>query len=178
MVMEEVVDKVHDITNHKRSVVEASTTINIDLIEHNLLHAIKLHTMIQTFMETILKDMRTLEDSIAMHNVVLEELTYHRIISLYDMHDITNHRRSIIEASTTINTDLIEHNLLHAIKFHTMIKTFMETILKDMRTLKDSIAMHNVVLEELAYCRIRSLYDQLEAWTTYLWEKSCRIKKK
>jgi hypothetical protein len=33
MVMEELVDKVHDRTNHRRSVIEASTTITIDLIE-------------------------------------------------------------------------------------------------------------------------------------------------
>jgi hypothetical protein len=37
MVMEELLDKVHDSTNHRRSVVEETTTITIDMIEKHLL---------------------------------------------------------------------------------------------------------------------------------------------
>jgi hypothetical protein len=94
-------------------------------------------------------------------NMVMEEL-------VDKVQDNTNHRRSVIEATTTITTDLIEKHLLQPIKLHTMIQAFMETLLKDMSTLEDNIAMHNATLEELAYRRIISLYDQLEVWTTYL----------
>jgi len=72
MVTKELVDKVHDNSNSRRSIVEAITTITTDLIEKHLLHPIKLNTIIQEFMVTLLKDMSTLEDNIAMHNVVLE----------------------------------------------------------------------------------------------------------
>jgi hypothetical protein len=94
-------------------------------------------------------------------NMVMEEL-------VDKVQDNTNHRRSVIETTTTITTDLIEQHLLQPIKLHTMIQAFMETLLKYMSTLEDSIAMHNATLEELAYHRIKSLYDQLEVWTTYL----------
>jgi hypothetical protein len=53
-----------------------------------------------------------------------------------------------------------------------MIQAFMETLLKDMSTLEDSIVIHNTWLKELAYHRIISLYDKLEVWTTYLRGKS------
>jgi HD superfamily phosphohydrolase YqeK len=84
MVMEELVDKVQDSINHKRLVVETTTTITTNMIEQHLLQPVKLHTMIQAFMETLLKDMSNLEDSIDMHNPALEELAYRRIRYLYD----------------------------------------------------------------------------------------------
>jgi hypothetical protein len=44
----------------------------------------------------------------------------------------------------------------------------MATLLKDMGTIEDNMAMNNTALEQLTYRRIRSLYDQLEIWTTYI----------
>jgi hypothetical protein len=61
-VTEELVDKVHDNTNQRKEVVEATTTISTYLIYQHLLQPVKLHTMIQTFMTTLVKDMSTLED--------------------------------------------------------------------------------------------------------------------
>jgi hypothetical protein len=83
-VIEKLVDKVHDSTNLRKAVVEASTAISTDLIDQHLLQPIKIHTMIQAFMTTLVKDMSTLEDSVAMNNTTLEQLAYRRIISLYD----------------------------------------------------------------------------------------------
>jgi hypothetical protein len=40
--------------------------------------------MVQAFMTKLEKDMSTLDDSIAMNNATLEQLTYRRIESLYD----------------------------------------------------------------------------------------------
>jgi hypothetical protein len=81
IVTEELVDKVHDNTNQRREVVEATTTITTDLIDQHLLQPVKLHTMIQAFMTTLAKDMSTLEDSVAMNNASLEKLVYRRIRS-------------------------------------------------------------------------------------------------
>jgi hypothetical protein len=109
-------------------------------------------------------------------NLVIEEL-------VDKVHNSTNHRRSVVEVATAITTDMIEQHLLQLVKLHTTIQAFMETLLKDMstlkdsiamhkRTLEDSIAMHNATLEELSYHRIISSYDHLEVWTTYLKGKS------
>jgi hypothetical protein len=89
------------------------------------------------------------------------------------VHDNTNQRKSVVEASTTVSTELIEQHLLQPIKLHTMIQAFMVTLLKDMGTIEDSVAMKNVALEQLTYRRIRSLYDQLEIWTTHIRGKNC-----
>jgi len=86
--------------------------------------------------------------------------------------DNTNHIILVVETTTTITTDMIEQHLLQPIKLHTMIQAFMATLLKYMSNLKDNKAMHNSTPEELAYCRIKSMYDQLEVWTTYLRDKS------
>jgi hypothetical protein len=68
----------------------------------------------------------------------------------------------VVEEVTTISKDLIEKHLLQPIKLDTMIQEFMVTLVKDMSTIEDNVAMHNVALEQLNYRRIRTLYDQLE----------------
>jgi 2C-methyl-D-erythritol 2,4-cyclodiphosphate synthase len=73
LVSEELVDKVHNNTNQRREVVEATTTISTDLIDQHLLQPVKLHTMIHAFMTTLAKDMSTLEDSVALNNTTLEQ---------------------------------------------------------------------------------------------------------
>jgi hypothetical protein len=98
-------------------------------------------------------------------NIVTEEL-------VDKVHDNTNHRKSVVEASHHNFHRSNREHLLQPVKLHTMIQAFMETLLKDMSTLEDNISMHNATLEQLAYRRIRSLYDQLEVWTTYLREKN------
>jgi hypothetical protein len=67
--------------------------------------------------------------------------------------------------------DLIEQHLIQPTKVHTMIQAFMAMLSKDMQTLKDNTTMHTTTLEELAYRRVMSLYDQLEIWTTYIRDK-------
>jgi hypothetical protein len=88
------------------------------------------------------------------------------------VHDNTNQRKEVVEATTTISTDLIDQHLLQPVKLHTMIQAFMTTLAKDMSTLEDNMAMNNAALEQLTYRRIRSLYDQLEIWTTYIRDKN------
>jgi len=68
----ELVDKVYDNTNQRKEVVEEATTISIDLIDRHLLQLVKLHTMIQYFMMTLVKYMTTLEDNMDINNVALE----------------------------------------------------------------------------------------------------------
>jgi hypothetical protein len=98
-------------------------------------------------------------------NLVTEEL-------VDKVHDNTNQRKAVVEATTTISTDLIDQHLLQPVKLHTMIQDFMTTLEKDMSTLEDNMAMNNAALEQLTYRRIRSLYDQLEIWTTYIRDKN------
>jgi hypothetical protein len=98
-------------------------------------------------------------------NIVTEEL-------VDKVHDNTNQRREMVEVATTITTDLIDQHLLQPVKLHTMIQAFMTTLKKDMSTLEDSMAMNNATLEQLVYRRIRSMYDQLEIWMTYIRDKT------
>jgi hypothetical protein len=42
-----------------------------------------------------------------------------------------------------------------------MIQAFMKTLVKDMITLEDNVAMNNTNPEQLDYRRIKSFYDQL-----------------
>jgi hypothetical protein len=83
----------------------------------------------------------------------------------------TSHRKEVIELATKVTMDLIEQHLIQPTKFHTMIQEFMATFSKDMQTLKDNMTMHTTALEELAYHRVMSLYDQLEIWKTYVRDK-------
>jgi hypothetical protein len=76
------------------------------------------------------------------------------------------------EATTTVTMDLIEQHLIQPTKVHTMVQAFMATLSKYMQTLDDNVAMHTTTIEELAYHRLISLYDQLEIWVAYLWDKS------
>jgi hypothetical protein len=53
-----------------------------------------------------------------------------------------------------------------------MVQAFMATLSKDMQTLDDNVVMHTTTIEELAYCRLVSLHDQLEIWVAYLGDKN------
>jgi hypothetical protein len=79
-----MVNAVQDNSNRMKQIVEATTFVSIDLIDHHLLQPIKLHTMVQSFMTKLEKDMSTLNDNIYLNNETLEQLTYRRIKSLYD----------------------------------------------------------------------------------------------
>jgi hypothetical protein len=89
-----------------------------------------------------------------------------------EVQDKTNQRKQIAKETTFVSTDLIDQHLLQPVKLHTMVQDFMTKLEKDMRTLNDNISMKNETLEKLTYRRIKSLYDQLEVWTTYLKRKS------
>jgi hypothetical protein len=86
--------------------------------------------------------------------------------------DNTSRRRQIVEATTFVSTDLIDQHLLQSVKLHTMIQDFMTKLEKDMSALDENISMNKATLEQLSYRRIKSLYNQLEVWTTYLQSKS------
>jgi hypothetical protein len=88
LIMEELVDKIQDNTSHRWEVTESTTKVTMDLIEQHLIQPTKVHTMVQAFMATLSKDMQTLDDNIAMHTTTLEEMAYHRLISLYDQLEI------------------------------------------------------------------------------------------
>jgi HD superfamily phosphohydrolase YqeK len=76
-------------------------------------------------------------------NLVTEEL-------VEKVQDNTNQRRVVVEAATTISTtNLIDHHLLQPVKLHTMIRSFMTMLTKDMSTLEDIMFMNNASLEKL-----------------------------
>jgi len=68
--------------------------------------------------------------------------------------------------------ELMEHHLIQPTKVHTMIQAFMETLAKDTRTIIDNTVIHEATFEELSYCIVLSLYNQLKIWTTYIRDKS------
>jgi len=57
---------------------------------------------------------------------------------------------------------LIEKHLIQPTKVRTMIQAFMDTVEKDMQNLNRNNIMHQDTLEELTYCQIITLYNQLE----------------
>jgi hypothetical protein len=75
-------------------------------------------------------------------NLVSEEL-------VDKVHNNTSQRRAVVEAATTISTNLIDQHMLQPVKLHTMIHAFMIALAKDMSTLEDSVALNNAMLEQL-----------------------------
>jgi hypothetical protein len=57
-------------------------------MEQHLVQPAKFHTMIQAFLATLAKDMKTLTNNLASHEATLEELSYHRVISLYGQYEV------------------------------------------------------------------------------------------
>jgi hypothetical protein len=55
--MLELVDKIHDNIRHIWEVIDSATKVTMDLIEQKFFQPTKLHTMVQEFMATLLKDM-------------------------------------------------------------------------------------------------------------------------
>jgi hypothetical protein len=86
--MEQLLEKIQQSTNHRQEVTEAATKVTIELMEQHLVQPTKVHTMIQAFMATLVKDMRTLNENTTSHEVALEELSYRRVISLYDQFEV------------------------------------------------------------------------------------------
>jgi hypothetical protein len=89
-----------------------------------------------------------------------------------EVQDSTNRRKQIAKETTCVSTNLIDQHLLQPVKLHMMVQAFVKNLEKDMRNLNDSIYLKNATLEQLTYRRIKSLYDQLEVWMTYLRRKS------
>jgi hypothetical protein len=88
LVMEDLVNSVQESRSRRRQIVEASTFVSTDLIDQHLLQPVKLHTMIHDYMTRLEKDMSSLDDSIAMIEAMLEQLSYRRIESLYNQLEI------------------------------------------------------------------------------------------
>jgi hypothetical protein len=88
LVMEELVNAVQESTSWRRQVVETSTFISTDLIDQHLIQPTKLHTMIQAYMTKLEKEMSTLDDSVAMIEAMLEQLSYRRIEALYNQLEV------------------------------------------------------------------------------------------
>jgi hypothetical protein len=98
-------------------------------------------------------------------NLVMEEL-------VDNIQDNKSHKWKVTKSATIVTMNLIEQHLIQPKKVHTMVHEFMATLSKDMQTLYDNVAMHIYTIEEFAYHRLISLYDQLKIWTTYLRDKS------
>ena len=84
LVTKELVNAVQDNTSRRKQIVKVITFVSTNLIHHNQLQPVKLHTMIQTFMKRLDKDMSALDDIIMMNEATLEQLSYRRIKSLYN----------------------------------------------------------------------------------------------
>jgi hypothetical protein len=88
LVMDELVNAVQESTSRRRQIVETSTFVSNDLIDQHFLLPIKLHTMIHAYMTKLEKDMSTLDDSVAMIEAMLEQISYRRIESLYNQLEV------------------------------------------------------------------------------------------
>jgi hypothetical protein len=94
-------------------------------------------------------------------NLVMKEL-------VNAVQESTIRRRQIVETSTFVSTDLIDHYLIQPMKLHTMIQAYMKKLEKDRSNLDDSMAMIEAMLKQLSFRRIESLYNQLEVWMAYI----------
>jgi hypothetical protein len=70
--MEQLLDKIQKNTNHIHEVTKVATKETIELMGQHLIQPAKVHTMIQEFMATLAKDMRTLSHNIVVHEASLE----------------------------------------------------------------------------------------------------------
>jgi hypothetical protein len=98
------VNAVQESTSRRRQIVEASTFVSTDLIDQHLLQPVKLHTMIHAYMTRLEKYMSALDDSIAMIEETLEQLSYRRIESLYNQLEVwTTYLREKVHRKRTNN---------------------------------------------------------------------------
>ena len=65
--MDELVDQVHDNTDHRWEIIAVATKVTMNLMEYHLIQSTKVHTMVQAFMTTLAKNMQTLKDNMEMH---------------------------------------------------------------------------------------------------------------
>jgi hemerythrin superfamily protein len=62
--------------------------VTIELMEEHLIQPTKVQTMIQAFMATLTRDMKTLTDNSTSHTTSLEELLYRRVISIEGQYQV------------------------------------------------------------------------------------------
>jgi hypothetical protein len=86
--MEKFLEKIQQSTSKRWEVTETTTKVMKELMEQHLVQPTKVHTMIQVFMATLTKDMRTLSDNTTTHEATLEELIYCRIVLLDDQYEV------------------------------------------------------------------------------------------
>jgi len=70
--------------SHWWEIVESDTKVTMELMEQHLIQTTKVHIMIQAFMATLEKYMKTLTNNTSLHEDSLEEIPYCIFISLYD----------------------------------------------------------------------------------------------
>jgi hemerythrin superfamily protein len=73
--------------NQRQEDAQAATKVTIDLMEEHLIQPTKTQTMIQDFMANLTRDMKTLSNNSTSHATSLEELLYHRVISIEGQHE-------------------------------------------------------------------------------------------
>jgi hypothetical protein len=69
----ETPQKIQQRTSQRLEVTEATTKVTIKLMEQHLVQPSKVHTMIQAFMATLEKDMKTLTNNSTSHEAALKE---------------------------------------------------------------------------------------------------------
>jgi hypothetical protein len=86
--MEQLLEKIQQHINERQEKVEATTKVTIGLMEEQLVQPTKVQTMIQEFMATLVRYMKSLIDNSSSHKDALKELLYHGIISLDDKYEV------------------------------------------------------------------------------------------
>jgi hypothetical protein len=72
--------------NKRQEDVQVSTKVTIELMEEHLILPTKTQTMIQSFMVNLTREMKTLSNNSTSHGDTLDELLYHRVISIEGQH--------------------------------------------------------------------------------------------
>jgi len=86
--MEKLLEKIQQHINQRQMKIEATTKMTIELMEEHLIQSAKVQMMIQAFMTTMARDIKTLTKNLASQEVSLKEFLYCRIISLNDQYKV------------------------------------------------------------------------------------------
>jgi hypothetical protein len=73
---------------NQREEDQATMKVTIELMEEHLVQPTKTQTMIQDFMANLTRDMKLFHNNSTSHATTLEELLYHRVISIEGQHEV------------------------------------------------------------------------------------------
>jgi hypothetical protein len=104
---EQVQEELEEDMHAREMVVKTPLRVTSALMDEHLVKPTRAQSMIQDFLANLKRDMKTLSQNSTTHEVTLESLLYHRIISISGYHEVWEPiLETRIKGNLNINSDL------------------------------------------------------------------------